>query len=118
MTVPGRRAVRLADQIHAEVAEMVSAELKDPRVGFATVTGVDLSVDLHHAKVFVSVLGSAEEQQKSLEGLSSAAGYLRHELAQRLTLRRVPELIFVLDRGEEENARLETLLRKLKEQEE
>jgi len=114
MTVPGHRAERLADRIRAEVAEIVSAELKDPRIGFATVTGVDMSADLHHARVSVSVLGSAEAQQKSLQGLISATGFVRHELGLRLKLRRVPELAFVLDHAAEENARLEMILRQLK----
>jgi ribosome-binding factor A len=95
---------------------MVSAELKDPRIGFATVTEVDMSADLHRACVSVSVLGSADAQQKSLEGLTSASGYIRHELGQRLRLRRVPELTFVLDRTAEENERLEMLLQRLKDQ--
>jgi len=106
----------LADQIRAEVAEIISGELKDPRIGFATVTGVDVSGDLRHARVCVSVLGSAEAQQKSLEGLISATGYVRHELGLRLRLRRTPELAFVLDQAAEENARLETLLQKLKDE--
>ena len=114
MTVPGHRAERLADRIRAEVAEIVSAELKDPRIGFATVTGVDMSADLHHARVSVSVLGDADAQQKSLQGLISATGYVRHELGLRLRLHRVPELAFVLDHGAEENERLETILRELK----
>ena len=116
MTVPGHRAERLADRIRAEVAEIISGELRDPRIGFATVTDVDLSADFQHARVSVSVLGSAEAQQKSLEGLVSAAGYIRHELGLRLRLRRVPELAFVLDQSAEEDARLETLLQRLKDE--
>ena len=116
MTVPGHRAERLADRIRAEVAEMISTELKDPRIGFATVTGVDMSGDLHQARVSISALGSADAQQKSLEGLTSAAGFVRHELSHRLRLRRVPELTFVLDHEAEENERLETLLQKLKDE--
>lgn len=116
MTVPGRRAERWADQIRAEVAEMISAELKDPRIGFTTVTRVEVSGDLQYARVFVSVLGSDEVRQRSLEGLTSAAGYLRHELGQRLRMRRVPELAFVLDHGAEEHQKIETLLQKLKDE--
>jgi ribosome-binding factor A len=116
MTVPGRRTERLADRIRAEVAEMVLAELKDPRIGFATVTEVDVSGDLQHARVSVSVLGDANARQKSVEGLTSAASYVRHELAQRLNLRRVPEVTFVLDAAVEENERLEMLLEKLKKE--
>ncbi len=116
MAVPGHRAERLADLIRAEVAKIIAGELKDPRVGFATVTAVDLSADLHHARVAVSVLGAADAQQKSLEGLTSATGYVRRELGTRLRLRRTPELTFVLDQGTAENARLETLLQKLKDE--
>jgi len=116
MTVPGRRAERLADRIHAEVAEIISGELKDPRIGFATVTSVEMSGDLHHARVSVSVLGDADAQRKTLEGLASASGYVRHELGLRLRLRRVPDLTFLLDRALEDDARLETLLHKLKDE--
>lgn len=116
MTVPGRRQERLSDQIRAEVAEMIAGELKDPRIGFTTVTRVELSGDLHHARVLVSVLGNDEARQATLEGLSSAAGYLRHEIGRRLRMRRVPELTFVLDRGAEEGLKIETLLQKLKQE--
>jgi ribosome-binding factor A len=112
----GHRGERLADRIRTEVAAIVSGELKDPRIGFATVTGVDLSPDLHLARVSVSVLGSAEEQQKSLQGLISATGYVRHELGVRLGVRRTPELAFVLDHTAEVEEKLETLLDKLKKE--
>jgi len=114
MPVHGHRAERLADRIRAEVAELISGELKDPRIGVATVTSVDLSPDLHLARVSVSVLGSAEEQQESMQGLESATGYVRHELGVRLGIRRAPELAFVLDHTAEVEAKLETLLDKLK----
>ncbi len=93
---------------------MIAGELSDPRIGFATVTHVELSGDLHHARVLVSVLGDEEDQQKTFEGLSSAAGFVRRELARRLRLRRAPELAFVLDRGVEEGLRIETLIQRLK----
>ena len=114
MLAPGHRPARLAEQIRAEVAEMIAGELKDPRIGFATVTRVDLSADLHHARVLVSVLGNPAAQKETLAGLSSAAGYVRHEIGRRLRLRRTPELVFVLDHGAEEGAKLEALLQKLK----
>ena len=117
MTVPGRRQARLADQIRVEVAEMLAGELSDPRIGFATVTRVELTADLHHARVLVSVMGGEEDQQKTLEGLSSAAGYVRRELARRLGLRRIPDLVFVLDHGAEDGLKIESLLQKLKSDE-
>ena len=115
MNMPERRHDRLADQIRAEVAQMIVAELKDPRIGFSTVTRVDLNPDLQHARVLVSVLGGEEAQRTTIEGLLSAAGFLRREIGRRLSLRRVPDLIFVLDRGPEEATRIETVLRELKQ---
>jgi ribosome-binding factor A len=112
----GYRHERLADQIREEVAEMIAGELKDPRIGFATVTHVDLSPDLRHGRVRVSVLGDEESRRETLEGLSSAAGYVRYEISRRLRLRRAPELVFVLDQGAEEGQKIETLLQKLKEE--
>jgi len=116
MTVPGRRQERLADRIRDEVSELIAREVKDPRVGFATVTRVELSADLFHAHVLVSVMGSAEEQQDTLQGLSSAAGYIRHELCRRLRVRRIPELVFILDRSAEDALKIESLLQHLKKQ--
>lgn len=110
MTVPGRRQARLQDQIRMEVAEMIELELKDPRIGFATVTRVDLRPDLGSAHVWVSVPGEKEAREGTLEGLRSAAGYLRHELSLRLRLRRVPELVFTLDHSAEDLDRIESLL--------
>ncbi|HKT10587.1 MAG TPA: 30S ribosome-binding factor RbfA [Terriglobia bacterium] len=110
MTVSGRRQARLQDQIRMEVAEMIELELKDPRIGFATVTQVDLRPDLRSAHVRVSVAGEKEAHEGTLEGLRSATGYLRHELSLRLRLRRVPELVFVLDHSAEDMHRIESLL--------
>ncbi len=112
--MPGRRQERLADQIRSEVALMITEELSDPRIGFATLTRVEISGDLGHARLFVSVLGDAEAQTNSLRGLSSAAGYLRREVTHRLGLRRAPELTFILDHGPQESERLESMLEKLK----
>lgn len=116
MTIPGRRHDRLADQIQSEVAEMLEGELKDPRIGFVTVTRVELSADLGHARVLVSVLGDDEVREQTLAGLASATGYVRRELSQRLRLRRAPELTFVFDRGAEEAARIDALLSKLRQE--
>jgi ribosome-binding factor A len=114
MTTPGRRAERVAHQIRGEVAELIARGLKDPRIGFTTVTRVELSDDFAYARILVSVLGSPEVQQQSLEGLASAAAYIRHEIGQRLELRRTPNLTFVLDHGAEESQKIEMLLQKLK----
>lgn len=114
MPAPGHRLERLADQMREEIAAMITTELKDPRIGLATVTRVELSGDLRHARVRVAVLGDEAAGAKTLEGLSSAAGYLRGELGRRLRVRRAPELVFILDHGAEEAQKIEELLRKLK----
>ena len=106
----------MAHQLRNEIAELMERGLKDPRIGFATVTRVELTADLQHARVMVSVMGSDESQASSLEGLSSAAGFIRHEIAQRLRLRFAPELTFVLDHGPEDSERIEKLLQKLKDE--
>jgi ribosome-binding factor A len=110
----GHRHERLADQIRIEVAGMIEGELRDPRIGFATVTRVELSPDLRHGRVWVSVMGSEESRAETLEGLSSAAGYVRREIGRRLSLRRAPEVVFVLDHGAEEMERVQKLLDEIK----
>jgi ribosome-binding factor A len=118
MPAPGRRLERLADQIRSEVAAMIATELRDPRIGLVTVTRVELSGDLRYGRVLISVLGNEEAQQRTLEGLSSAAGYLRREVGRRLRLRHTLELSFVLDHGIEQLQRIENLLQKLKSSDE
>jgi ribosome-binding factor A len=116
VAVSGHRHERLQDQIRTEVAEIIALELKDPRIGFATVTRVELSRDFHAARVWVSVLGEEETQRGTLEGLASAAGYLRRGIAQRLRLRRAPELTFALDHGIQDALKVESLLEKIHRQ--
>lgn len=117
MSVPGRRTDRLGHEIRVILAEMMVREVKDPRIGFATITRVELTADLRHARVYVSVLGSADEQQKTIEGLSSAAGFLRREIGHRLDLRRAPDLAFILDHGAEAGERIEMLLQQIRKDE-
>ncbi len=113
MNAPGHRQERLQDQIRTEVAEIITLELKDPRIGFVTVTRVELSRDFHAARVWVSVLGEETAQRGTIEGLTSAAGYLRHEIGHRLRLRRAPELTFALDHGIQDALKVESLLEKI-----
>ena len=104
------RSARIADQIQRELAEVVRLELRDPRVGLVTFTGVELSRDQSHAKVFFTVLGAPSDSQDALEGLQRAAGFLRSELARRLTTRKVPELHFAYDESVERGIRLSQLI--------
>lgn len=104
------RSARIADQIQRELAEVVRLELRDPRVGMITLTGVELSRDQSHAKVFFTVLGARAEADEALEGLQRAAGFLRSQLAHRLTTRKVPELHFAYDESVERGMRLSRLI--------
>ncbi|MDQ3027473.1 MAG: 30S ribosome-binding factor RbfA [Pseudomonadota bacterium] len=107
---PGARSARIADQIQRSLAEVIRLELRDPRVGLITLTGVELSRDQSHAKVFFTVLGSASDVAHALEGLGRASGFLRSELAHRLTTRKVPELHFAYDESVERGMRLSQLI--------
>lgn len=93
------RQDQLGDVIAHELSDLMRTRLKDPRVGFASITGVEVSADLRHAKVFVSVMGDEQEQRATLAALEHATGFLRHELAQRLTVRHTPEIVFRLDQS-------------------
>jgi len=92
------------------LGDALSQPLKDPRIGFVTVTDVKTSADLRHARVYVSVLGDEAEQSATLDGLRSAHGYLQGRVAGELRLKRTPELQFELDHTAERAARLERLL--------
>lgn len=113
MSVTGRRPERLGHEIRVILAESIVRGVKDPRVGFVTITRVEVTPDLHHARVYVSILGSGEEQKASLEGLTSAAGFLRHEVSHQLQLRRAPELSFIIDPGAEAVERIDMLLQQV-----
>ena len=108
--MPGRRIERLNEQLKRELMELIQVEVRDPRVGAVTVTSVETTPDLFHARVYVTSGGTAEEKERSLEGLEAAAPFLRSELGRRLRVRRVPELSFRLDRGLEHAMRIERLL--------
>jgi ribosome-binding factor A len=109
------RTERLAALIHETLAEALTREVKDPRVGFVTVTEVSVTPDGAHATVRVSVLGTEEEKTEALAGLSSARGFLRTHLARSLPLRVAPELVFELDRGREYQQRIDRILHDLKQ---
>jgi ribosome-binding factor A len=104
------RAARLADQIQRDLSELIRLEVKDPRVGMVTITGVEVSRDLSHARVYVSSLAGEEAMQDSLRALQHAAGFLRSRLAHALTSRTVPALQFVYDASVERGARLSRLI--------
>src|SRR2546430_12666392 len=109
------RPERVGELIRQMVAAFLTGDVRDPRIGFVTVTGVEVSGDLAHAAVRVSVMGTEAEKTKSLEGLASAARFLRAQLARELPLRTCPELRFQLDRGLEHAQRIDRVLKQLKD---
>lgn len=107
------RQEKLGEQIAIEISDLLRTRLKDPRVGFASVTHVEVSGDLRHAKIYVSVMGQPEEKKQTIEALHHATGFLRRELAGRLTVRFMPEIIFKLDNSIEQGAHVLGLIRKM-----
>ncbi len=111
------RPERMAAVIQETLADALATKVKDPRIGFVTVTKVGVSRDGSHATVLVSVMGSEEEKQQALTGLESARGFLRSHVAQMLPLRVAPELRFELDRGLEHAQQIERILYRIKRDE-
>jgi ribosome-binding factor A len=113
-----RRVERVASLIKREISQMLMLDIKDDRVGagMVSVTDVDVSGDLQHAKVFVSIYGTAEAKAETMEGLKAATGFVRSELGQRLRLRRTPEILFREDVGVERGTRVLTLLTQLSQE--
>ena len=105
------RPNRLAETLKEEISQLIRVEMKDPRIGFVTITTVDVAGDLAHAKVYVSVLGTEDEGKTSLEVLNGAAGFVRSEIAKRVRLRHVPAIVFEYDPSIEHGAHIAKLLR-------
>ena len=112
----GKRLDRVNQLIKEEVSNLVQRELKDPRLGFVTVTEVETSKDMRVAKVFVSVLGDERQWERSLAALASARGFVRNWLRQHLDLRVTPDVDFRPDRSMEHAARIQSILRKVKDE--
>ena len=114
LNMQGRRVDRIEEQLRIEISEIIEREIQDPRVHFVTTTRVKVTPDLGHARVFFTVLGTGDERKKALQGLRSAAHFVKRSLAKRLHhLRRIPDLIFEYDETVEKDLRLEELLEKI-----
>jgi ribosome-binding factor A len=111
------RVNRVGEQMKKEISDIIQNELKDPRVGFVTITEVDVTGDLQIAKVFVSVLGSEEQKQESLKALRKAAGFVRSEVGKRIRLRLTPEIVFQLDTSLDYSTRIQEVLRDIRTEE-
>ena len=108
--MPGRRVERLAEEIREEVAQILAGDMKNPKLGFVTVTRVELTADLRTARVFVSAMGDPGQRRQSLRVLHQAAGWVRRELGRRLSTRHTPEVIFQHDVGLDHTDRVAQLL--------
>lgn len=108
------RVERVAEAIHAEVADILTREIKDPRLGFATITDVEVSADLRYVKVFVSVMGDKSQAEQTMAALESATGFIRSEIGRRIRLRHTPEITFKLDASIRRGARVFELLKEIR----
>ena len=113
---PSRRPQRLALQIQHEISLILFRNMKDRRIGFVTITGVEMSSDLRHAKVFVSAMGSGTEKKASLDTLNHAAGWIRRELGQRIRMKFLPEIVFRADSSQAYGEHIERLLEDIHEE--
>jgi ribosome-binding factor A len=111
-----KRAERVSDQMKQEIADILMRKIKDPRIGFVTVTEVDVADDLRNAKVFVSVYGT--EKAATLKGLESASPYIRSELGRRMRMKFIPELLFRYDDSVERGAHINELLHEIQDKDE
>ncbi|PUB18185.1 30S ribosome-binding factor RbfA [Paenisporosarcina sp. OV554] len=111
------RSNRVAEQMKKELGEIIARKLKDPRIGFVTVTDVEVTGDLQQATVFITVLGDDRKRRETLKGLTQAKGFMRTEIGQRIRLRKTPELMFELDKSFDYGNKIDNLLKQIKTEE-
>jgi ribosome-binding factor A len=114
----GKRSEKVADLIQKEISQMLVKSIKDPRIGFVTITRVTVSEDCRFAKVYFSVVGTPAERKSSMKGLDSAKGYVRKELGRRVRLRYTPEIMFQFDPSIEYAIHMEELIQSLHQEKE
>lgn len=113
-----QRSQRLGELIKKEISDILLKEVKDPRIGFVSVTDVEVSGDLRHAKVFVSVYGDENERQATMEGLEKATGFIRKLIGERIKIHHTPEIMFRYDNSIEHGVHISKLIDEIKEKEE
>lgn len=113
----GHRVNRVGEQMKKELGDIISRKIKDPRIGFVTVTDVQVTGDLQQAKVYISVLGDEEQRENTLKGLAKAKGFIRTEIGQRIRLRKTPELFFEFDETMAYGNRINSLIHELQREE-
>ncbi|MCP4715219.1 MAG: 30S ribosome-binding factor RbfA [Deltaproteobacteria bacterium] len=108
-----QRTDRIADAIRREIAQILSRDVKDPRLQLVTITHVDVARDLRNAKIFYNTLAEGDERRQTQQALKKAAGFVQRKMAQRLQLRNTPHISFVYDAAVESGTRMDTLMRKI-----
>lgn len=111
------RANRVGEQMKKELSEIIGRKIKDPRIGFVTVTDVAVTGDLQQATVYISVLGDEEQRENTLKGLAKAKGFIRSEIGQRIRLRKTPELAFEFDESISYGNKIDTLIHQIHSEE-
>lgn len=111
------RQEKVREMLKIEISDIIHKDMKDPRIGFVTITDVKISPDLRFARVYVSVLGDEEQKNKSLKGLKSAAGFVRAEIGKRVRMRVTPEIQFIFDESIEHGVHIFELLQQIKKDE-
>jgi len=110
-----KRAIRVGELLKKEISQIILREMKDPRIAFVSVTDVDVSGDLRHAKVFISVYGSEQEKEETMAGLEQAKGYIRKLVGERIKIYHIPEIIFRYDDSIEQGVHISEIINELKE---
>ena len=110
-----KRAIRVGELLKEEISQIVLREMKDPRIGFVSVTDVVVSGDLRHAKVFISVYGTDKEKEETLEGLQQAQGFVRKLVGERVKIHHTPEIIFRYDDSIEKGVHISEIIKDLKD---
>ncbi len=110
-----KRAIRVGELLKEEISHIILREMKDPRIAFVSVTDVEVSGDLRHAKVFISVFGTDEEKQDTMQGLKKAKGYIRKLVGERIKIHHTPEIIFRYDDSIEKGVHISEVIKGLKE---
>lgn len=108
-----QRAIRVAEAIKQEVSSILQRDIKDPGLGFVSVTSVEVSNDLRHTKIYVSIYGDAEAKSNTMAALRRARGYIRSEIGRRIRLRHTPDIVFIADESIEHASRIQELLREV-----
>lgn len=109
--MPSQRSHRIGDQIQKEISSLLTKGLKDPRIGFVTITGVEVTPDLHLARVYYSVMGDSEARSNTATGLAKATPFIRRELGRRMRMRYIPDILFVFDTTLDQSDHINKLLR-------